>query len=471
MTSKSQLLFGSFALAAVLIRIPTFFPAVIDHDESTYLLIANQLLDGKIPYIDNIDIKPVGIYLWFALVLKIWNSIFAIRLFAALVIAISAYLICRIHFILFSYERVAIATGFLYIICASIHKWSWSANTEIFFQCCSLTSLYVLLISRRSLQFIFFGLAVGLGFLIKFHIAFDVIAFVIFYFFWQDKNWKFWLRDMVIGFMAFLVPLAILILIYWKLDGLDQLYFAMVTIPSGYSSDFGSARLFQFISEYYVSFAPIVLLLVISQWRALKNEWMMTAQWVLFLFWTITGWFGIAVTGKFFFHYYFQALPPMCLFALTWFMIRDDLFLRHIRSFIERRVFWIFGILVMAAWANQYLQVLRNPDITSRIYHTLKPDWRPGMKIYTNDRNILYYLLDTDPPTKYIHTSVLYTSGLIKAYQVDIDQELRKIVDNEQDYYVIYKEAHQILKQDIEQNYKLVNRFSGDVQLYARINR
>ncbi|MBK8501277.1 MAG: glycosyltransferase family 39 protein [Saprospiraceae bacterium] len=469
MRSRRQFLFGAFALVSILIRLPTFFPTVIDHDESTYIIIASQLLEGKIPYVDNLDVKPIGIYLVFALILKISNSIIAIRLIAALVIALSAFLIYRIHFILFSYDRVAMASGLLYVVCASLHKWSWSANTEIFFQCFSVIALYLLLIARKPVHLMIFGLVTGLGFLIKFHIAFDILAFTVFYFFWRGKRFIPWLSDMMLSFVFFLVPILCLVLIYSKLGYLNELQFAMIAIPSGYASDIGIGHIVQFIAEYYLSFSPVVLLMMVGMWRAFKNRWMMQPQWVLFGLWTVTGWLGIAITGKFFFHYYFQALPAMCLFALTWFMITDDHYGGRIRSYLEKSAGWIFCLLMVTSWLNQYLQVVRKLDTTRIIYDELKEQWRPDDRIYTTGKNILYYLLKTSPPTRYVHTSILYEPSLKQAYRVNSDSEMINIVNLQMDYYVVPEEMHPILKDDIRENFSFIKRFPDDLDLYKRI--
>ena len=79
-----------------------------------------------------------------------------------------------------------------------------SKYRDIFSMLLAYRALLFLLIARRPLHFVLFGLMVGIGFLIKFHIAFDVIAFVVFYFFWQGRDWKIWLKDMTISFLAFL---------------------------------------------------------------------------------------------------------------------------------------------------------------------------------------------------------------------------------------------------------------------------
>ena len=65
-TNYQKVLFVLVALS-VLLRFFSFFPSVMDHDESTYLVIANEMLHHKTLYTDLIDIKPPGIFLLYAL--------------------------------------------------------------------------------------------------------------------------------------------------------------------------------------------------------------------------------------------------------------------------------------------------------------------------------------------------------------------------------------------------------------------
>lgn len=457
-----------YGLVAVVLRLPVFFPLVIDHDESTYILIADQLLSGRIPYIDNLDIKPVGIYLVFALILKVFQSVFAIRMFTALVIALSGYLLYRIHFVLFSHRRTAMLTGLLYIICASAHKWSWPSNTEIFFQCLTIAGLYLLLISRNIKHFAGFGLITGLGFLIKFHIAFDILALVIFYFFWSGKKAGKWLQEMFTAFIFFLIPLVSVVFYYWSIGHLNELKFALLEIPGQYSNVLNPGRLMRFVAEFYLSFLPVIVMLLYGLWIALERRWMLTSHWVLLISWTVLAWLGITMTGKFFFHYYFQALPPLCLFALTFFMIKPQDQLR--RFFLYK--WWypaaIFSGLLTVSWTNQYIQILSKPDYTGMIYDELKKHWRSGDQIYTTDQSILYYLLDCQPPTRYVHTSILFNRDLIRAYEVNTGHEFANIVSQKMNYYVISRNVPALIKEDIRKHFELIKIFPDNIRLFRR---
>ncbi|HQW03396.1 MAG TPA: hypothetical protein PLR30_13010, partial [Saprospiraceae bacterium] len=47
---------------SLVMRLFSFFPSVMDHDESTYLVIADALRHGDVYLRDVIDTKPIGIF-------------------------------------------------------------------------------------------------------------------------------------------------------------------------------------------------------------------------------------------------------------------------------------------------------------------------------------------------------------------------------------------------------------------------
>ena len=51
---------------SLVMRFFSFFPSVMDHDESTYLVIADALRQGNVYLRDVIDTKPIGIFTLFA---------------------------------------------------------------------------------------------------------------------------------------------------------------------------------------------------------------------------------------------------------------------------------------------------------------------------------------------------------------------------------------------------------------------
>lgn len=82
----------TFLTVSVLLRLFSFFPSVLDHDESTYLIIGREILQGKELYTDVTDTKPAGIFLFYAaLEFLFGGSIFMKRFVFELVVGFTAF--------------------------------------------------------------------------------------------------------------------------------------------------------------------------------------------------------------------------------------------------------------------------------------------------------------------------------------------------------------------------------------------
>ncbi len=465
---KESIVFLSFLLGAIILRFPIFFPVVIDHDESTYIVIADQLLEGKVPYVDNLDIKPVGIYLTFALILMVFKSIIAIRVFTALVIGFSAFLIYRIHKRLFVKRDFSILSGLLFLLCGSLHKWSWSSNTEIYFVCCSLLCLYLLVTGKKALHFLLFGVVAGCGFLYKFHIAVDLVAFALFYFFWISKDLGKWLVRMSLAFVGFAIIISSVILIYWGMGFLAELRFAMIDIPGAYALEHNWLSLIGFLGEFYLSFLPVTIILLLNIKFFWNKNGVLIPQKVLLVSWTLLAWVGVTITGKQFFHYYYQLISPLCLFAFPGFLLSKENANRNAFEFLKKRSVLFLLIVIVAVWINQYMQVLRKPDLVKIVNKDLSGMWSDGDRIYTNEMTILYFMLDVGPPTRYVHSSILHRKDLIDSYHLDVEKEYGKIMDQEITYYLLRGDPPEILAREIEKEFLLLNVYDGNLNLFGR---
>ena len=79
---------------SIVVRLPMFFPAVIDHDESTAILIGQFWLDGYLPYLSVWDLKPPLLFGAFAGILAlVGDSVPGIRLVGAICVAVTAGLV------------------------------------------------------------------------------------------------------------------------------------------------------------------------------------------------------------------------------------------------------------------------------------------------------------------------------------------------------------------------------------------
>lgn len=86
-----------FLTVSVALRLFSFFPSVLDHDESTHLIIGRELLQGKQLYTDVTDTKPAGIFLFYAaLEFLFGGSIFLKRFVFAVVVGLTAFLVFNV---------------------------------------------------------------------------------------------------------------------------------------------------------------------------------------------------------------------------------------------------------------------------------------------------------------------------------------------------------------------------------------
>lgn len=455
-------IFLMFCLLAVLFRFTSFLPVVIDHDESTYIIIADQWMKGELPYVGTLDVKPIGIYGVFYGFLSILKSVWFIRIMTALVIGITGFLLYRIYFQLFGSRSQSFIAGALYLLLISLHKWGWSANTEIYFVLCSVLALWVLLRSSRIRHYFVIGLLLGIGFLFKYHIVFDILAFVIFDFF-RKSSWKNWLAYWSFSFAGFLLPYTTVAILYFSGNHLDEYLFATYTIPSQYASDFSMTKAIAFLGEYFLSFAPISLIYFYSLYFLIKRSHIEKETVILLSVWSLLAWLGILSTGKLYFHYYIQFLPPFCLIAglipKFWSSINSS-------RINLRKVVAAIVITALISNGSQYLQLYKKSDPTEEIASLITADINENDYIYTNDKNILYFLCDAKIPTKYVHTSLLYKDDLTAAYEIDRKSEFERIIETNPAFMVLREEVPQ-WQAVIEQKYQPVRQFA-DVTVYQR---
>lgn len=83
----------AIALFTLAFRLPFFFRAVIDWDESTYIIAGQSLLNGHLPYTETwAGVKPPLAYAAYALFIELFGrSIIAVRLGGALCVALTSW--------------------------------------------------------------------------------------------------------------------------------------------------------------------------------------------------------------------------------------------------------------------------------------------------------------------------------------------------------------------------------------------
>ncbi len=470
MATKDRIGLLSYLLLALIFRFWTFFPSVIDHDESTYILIANQLLDGVWPYVGNLDVKPIGIYLVFAPILYIFHDIHAIRIFASLCVGCTAYFIHKAHKNLIGHSISASITGVLFVFCASLHKWGWSANTEIFFVLCSAIALYTISSGCSLRKSAGIGIVLGIGFIIKYHILFDIIPYIVLFVSLYGHSFKTAAKHLAVAAVFFAIPISLVMFSYFIGGHLDSFLFATIIIPSRYSSALSLTKMFAFVGEFYLSFLPLSLLCIYGFFKIWKQKIHGSSWKLIWLTWVISTWLGVVITGKFHFHYLYQVLIPF-VFIIASYVSTKKVYRNRFQSWIVQQRIVLIIVATLMIWGNQYIQLYADkPDYTRIISQEIKLDLDHKDVIYTNDKNILYYLCDTDPPTKYIHTSLLFKPDLIKAYAIDTAEVFDQIKAHQPKYYIIHDQAPRSLVEEIKKNYQHIKSYGKTIKLFRYKN-
>ncbi|MBK8041448.1 MAG: hypothetical protein IPK21_01580 [Haliscomenobacter sp.] len=94
---------------------------MMDHDESTYLVIADAVRNGAMYWVDVIDVKPVGIFWLLGALLEVaGRSVFWMRVIAALFLALTAFFLSETKLRMGSSLVAAFAAGTIYLLLNSV---------------------------------------------------------------------------------------------------------------------------------------------------------------------------------------------------------------------------------------------------------------------------------------------------------------------------------------------------------------
>jgi 4-amino-4-deoxy-L-arabinose transferase-like glycosyltransferase len=465
-----------FCLLAVILRFFSFFPSVIDHDESTYLEIARMLLSGKLLYVDMVDIKPPGIFLILAFFQWIFGySIFVMRLLTALWIALTAFMVFKTTKLLIKDEKAPLAAGIIYIFLIS--TWSFygiSITPEIFFNLFTISALYLLLKKQTLLNFFLAGIVAGMGFLVKYLVLFDFTAFLLFLLIMDYRklnklNVKHAIIVNAAAAFGFILPFAAFNLVYFMNGNFDAFLNIIYLAPSRYPSAFDPWKMLKFILTYHLLFLPVFLMFyyVLTDRKDYGRE--ISSIKLLTVTWSIFALFAVLIAGKTFGHYTIQLMLPVSLAAGLFFM-KDRKYPAFIKPLFTVRTGSVILAILFLGISLMKLEYYMREDIPEEIAEYLEPKLNEDDVIYTgNYHHIVYYLLKKDSPTKYVHRSLILKDKHIKALDINVDEEFRKIIALQPVYIIVEKDYPAgIMKDFIAARYKEEKVFGDGIRLLRR---
>jgi 4-amino-4-deoxy-L-arabinose transferase-like glycosyltransferase len=429
-----------FAVAA---RLLSFFPSVINHDESTYLVIAQTLLQGYTYFVDYIDTKPPGIFWILAGFLAVFGkSIVLFRAFVAIIIATTAFGLYLIQLTMGQSRKVALGTALIYILLSSLFTfYGISPNTETFFNCFTVFAFWLVLSKRRGWTYLLAGFLLGAGFMIKYVVVFDAAAFGV-WLLWEQvvkrRNWGiFWGRAFAL-IAGFLIVPGITLMYYHQQNTLETWWFHSVIVSSRYPELHQWQDYFIFPMDFFLRFLPVTLFyLLVLRTKRIGRETKMP-----YLIWSGFAFFSVMLPGNAYGHYFIQFMLPFSLLAgLIWSLTPEELpaWMRWIhQKIILRRTLVGFVVLTLFFQYNDYL---KKPDYPKLIANYLQPKMQVTDNLYTgNGSQILYLLLNKKVPNKYVHPSLFWEEKHLTAMEIDIEAEVGTIQASRPKYVIIKDE-------------------------------
>ena len=463
----------------IVIRLPLFFPTVIDHDESTYLVIANELLKGKVLYEDLIDLKPPGVFWFFAAIQWVFGkSILLVRFIDALLIGGSAYLLFRMQKRFGGADSQGWFAALIFISGTTFHHFSLSFNNEHLMVFLTLVGFSFLLKKDNYLNAFLCGLWVGLGFIVKYLVLFDITALGLFFLVmtWQKTGsfqevlkWAFMKGGlMLLGFLV--VPILTFLYFYWG-EHYDAFHFITFVAPGNYAEKVGwLARLRYFVdfNVAYLIYLPFFYWMLFKKGGDNNFKALKLLGWIWFFFTLL----AVQATGKMFPHYYLQILPVVALLAGS--SIKYISFFKRIE-----KVKWAglkgfqlaIGVFMLVGMGLNFFEVTLKTDYAKKIFNWLEPRLKEGALFYpANTSQILYYLTDQSPLTPYVHATLMIQEGHVRTLEIDVDYWIDSIKQKSPLYVVVENEYEiESFRQYLDSNYEVVKSFDDRFHIWQRI--
>lgn len=407
------LLFLFFVLAT---QIGSLRYEVIDWDESTFLLMAQDLLHGHLPYTRIYDMKPPGLFMLLALPLKVFGkTLVTARLFGdffIVLMATSTFLIAR------TYSKSNFASGLsvLTMISATAIPMGFYTSSEILATTPLSWALFFLMAKRRALWASFaVGALLCLATMIRTNLAVVTVPVGLLALISLAYHRMGFHRFFFVGYtVGGLVPLILLIIAYWVSGALDLFVLGAITVPLHYSDEMGIFRASKqtlvnawvMARAYPLTFGFLALLAVLGAFlTALKGARIVRGELTdattnSLIFWSFAAAvaLSILISGGGYPHYLIQMYPFAAVSASCAISHR---FTRPVTSLAA--LISIFSAinttLPDTAKVLQNYDDLRTSLSVKNAAEVIRADMMPGDRIWTMHEQLILFYIDQPPIT------------------------------------------------------------------------
>ena len=440
---------GIFLLTGFALRFFSFFPTVIDHDESTYIVIADLLMKGYTYQVDFIDTKPIGIFLVFAALQKLFgSSIIMMRAVATAIIAFTSFFLYKAKRKDGSSHAAALAAGVIYIFLNSIYtRYGVSPNTETYFNLFTALALWLYFSKGEWWKYTLAGLSLGVGFILKYVVLFDGVAFGLFLLWLAyrgEYKWgKAWLNSILMASFA-AIPFILVLAYYYNIGYLEDFWFHTFIVSGRYPSSRGGLYYVEFFIQFFLRYLPITVFFILALW----SKHIPSSSKKFGICWSIFVLMAILIPGNSYGHYFIQFMLPFSFLAGSFFEIEKEYLPRWISWIRQPKVgYSLLGVLFIAHLFFQKKDYLDKPDYQLYTANYLNAHLEEGDRIYMAEDHIVYHLTGQVPLTKYVHPSLFWEQKHIKALEMPLKEEIDRI-KAAQPRYLVFRLPYEDLKDD-----------------------
>jgi 4-amino-4-deoxy-L-arabinose transferase-like glycosyltransferase len=494
-------------LWSVLVRLPYFFTSFISIDESTFILMGMDILEGHLPYVHIIDNKPPLVFLIFALFQLFADDLVGIRFIGALWVGLTGYILYlagkRI-----GQTNAGIWAAFLYPAFITLSYDGGCVMSEVIAMLPVTGFIYFLLSPTPTRKdALYMGLCLGLAVLIRTNLSMLAPAFLLllknpFATQLNVKNITAWFRHAfplgVYGFAGVVSPLVLVCIIYAIPGHLTLLIKSIYHIPVAFSY----GNIFGYTPVKDAPFSQAVSFLVGMFYKTAKELYLGTNRivydagaiaciWGLFfckgnlravvfkLFIVQLLCIISIIASKNAFHHYFLQLTPV--FAMLVALLAAHLF-QNFKTVLVGLYILSIALMPISKAGNEVYERWRQYEPVQKDGWHLASEYikrnggAEGEYIFSCSDAILYFLTKSKiPPVWYGHMDVLPLSGVVQLGKLmgATRYEYKDILEDvfakkpkyffAPDWHVCLKDAAEVLAKD----YILVKEFEY-LNLYQR---
>jgi len=449
----------------LLLRAPTFLRSVLDWDETLYFIVADQWLQGNLPYVGVWDRKPVGIFAVLAAGFAAFGStVFTLRVMAILANFAGSVLLYLIGTRLLESRRGGAVVAIAYSV-FSLIPGGLATNTELFFVSSNLAGLLVLLDlwlrprsgARRTAMLGAAGLAFGIAFQFKFVAAAESALFVLAFLIAERRRPRgnppaAWLPALLVLGAGFLAP-SLLAGAYFAASGAWSEY-----VHANFGANLRLFETHEHPSQLWARIAadlatgagtwlwwvlPILVVVALSAVQPPPAGADRRPRPLVYFLgaWSIAALVGISATLRFYTHS-FAALIPICCLLLGLAFARLGL-LEGSRTRPVAVLALPCAFAIMRIADSAYVPWLREfesgqTSMYERAAAHLRSRLRPGEAVFVvNDQPVLYMLTRVTPPTRYVFPQHLFDDFGAAYAGIDRRVEIERVLKGRPRYITI----------------------------------